>query len=234
MFVKRKYCNMQNVIEILERIAQIKNIKTDKKLSELFGVSPSTVATWKIRKNIPYDKIFALCKDEGLSLDYVINGKGSIYPSDMIAMPSDLCPCLDDFELFQEFEQGIAAGHGAYAISQEIERQFAFRKEWISRHGLNNKNCGLFKARGDSMLPLIGDGDIMLVDMSKKEMQDIIEGKIYCFSEGDLLKVKRLVRKGSGLLAISDNKSEIPNPMEVDMEQFRLIGKVVWIGHMVK
>jgi len=84
------------------------------------------------------------------------------------------------------------------------------------------------------MLPLIGDGDIMLIDMSKKEMQDIIDGKIYSFSEWDLLKVKRLVRKGSGLLAISDNKAEIPNPMEVDMEQFRLIGKVVWIKHMVK
>jgi len=52
--------------------------------------------------------------------------------------------------------------------------------------------------------------------------------------KGDLLKVKLLVRKGPGLLAISDNKAEIPNPMEVDMTQFRLIGKVVRIGHMVK
>lgn len=162
--------------------------------------------------------------------DWLLTGDGEmIIP---VAVPE--CPCLDDFELFPKYEQSMAAGHGAYVISQEVERQFAFRKEWLSRHGLNKKNCGLFPARGDSMLPLIGDGDILLVDMSKKEMQDIIDGKIYCFSEGDLLKVKRLVRKGSGLLAISDNKTEIPNPLEVDLSQFRLIGKVVWIGHMVK
>jgi len=84
------------------------------------------------------------------------------------------------------------------------------------------------------MLPSIGDGDLVLVDMSKKELRDIIDGQIYAFTEGDLMKVKRLVKKGSKIIALSDNKAEIPDPMEVDMEQFRLIGRVIWVGHEYK
>ena len=84
------------------------------------------------------------------------------------------------------------------------------------------------------MLPSIGDGDLVLVDMSKKELRDIIDGQIYAFTEGDLMKVKRLVKKGSKIIALSDNKAEIPDPMEVDMEQFQLIGRVIWVGHEYK
>jgi phage repressor protein C with HTH and peptisase S24 domain len=219
-----------NVGERLKGFRKSKNL-TQQEFAKQLGTSASFISDIEKGKKLPGTSLLtSLKRIFDVDVNWLLTGEGEA----TIPLSYPECPCLDDFELFPKYEQSMAAGHGAYVISQEVDRQFAFRKEWLSRHGLNKKNCGLFPARGDSMLPLIGDGDIMLVDMSKKEMQDIIDGKIYCFSEGDLLKVKRLVRKGSGLLAISDNKAEIPNPLEVDLTQFRLIGKVVWIGHMVK
>jgi len=153
--------------------------------------------------------------------------------SDVLKIPSENCPCLDDFSYVSKYEFNLAAGAGAYVLSQNVKHQYAFRTEWLNRCCQKNQ-CGLFTVRGNSMLPGIGDGDLVLVDMSKKEMRDIIDGQIYAFSEGDLLKVKRLVKKGSTIIAISDNKAEIPDPMEVDMEQFRLIGRVIWVGHEYK
>lgn len=174
-----------------------------------------------------------ICERFNINANWLISGQGEMFWSDVIKLFSDVGSSLDEFDFVPEFHQDIAAGHGAFVLSQEVKNQYAFRKEWISKYCSKNR-CALFTAKGDSMLPLIGNGDKILVDMSKKEMSDIIDGKIYVFSEGDLLKVKRLVRKGSGLLAISDNKAEIPDPVEVDMLQFRLVGKVIWVGHVVK
>lgn len=83
------------------------------------------------------------------------------------------------------------------------------------------------------MFPLIQDGDVVLVDLGQNELQGVREGKIYAFSEGDLIRVKRLIFKGSGeLWAISDNKQTSPDTV-IDMATFSLIGRVVWVGHEV-
>ena len=142
-------------------------------------------------------------------------------------------PCIEDFSFVSKFFAQPSGGPGSYVLSQDVEQQYAFKTSWLKKRCQPNQ-CGLFTVRGNSMLPSIGDGDLVLVDMSKKELRDIIDGQIYAFTEGDLMKVKRLVKKGSKIIALSDNKAEIPDPMEVDMEQFRLIGRVIWVGHEYK
>ncbi len=151
----------------------------------------------------------------------------------MKILPPYPCPCLEDFNFVSKYYAQPSGGPGAYVLSQDVEQQYAFKTTWLKKRCQPNQ-CGLFTVRGNSMLPSIGDGDLVLVDMSKKELRDIIDGQIYAFTEGDLMKVKRLVKKGSKIIAISDNKAEIPDPMEVDMEQFRLIGRVIWVGHEYK
>lgn len=137
-----------------------------------------------------------------------------------------------DFTLVPKYRARLSGGPGAYVLSQDIESHLSFKNSWLNGKCQRDK-CALFEVRGDSMAPLITDGDIVLVDISKSDPGDLIDGKIYAFSEGDRVKVKRLVSRGSALWAISENKPESPDAA-VEKDCFNLIGKVIWVGHEVK
>lgn len=136
-----------------------------------------------------------------------------------------------DFSLVPKYKARLSGGHGSFETSTEVENFLSFKTAWLkARCALNC--CGLFEVRGDSMAPFITDGDVVLVNMSKNTIDDITDGKIYAFSEGDRVRVKRLSLKGAAIVAYSDNKLEGGDPTEVEPD-FRLIGKVVWVGHEV-
>jgi len=137
-----------------------------------------------------------------------------------------------DFTLIPKYQARLSGGPGNYVLSQDIESHLSFKNSWLNGK-CQRDQCALFEVRGDSMAPLITDGDIVLVDMSKNDSGDLIDGKIYAFSEGDKVKIKRLVWRGADLWAISENKAEAPDAA-VDKDGFNLIGKVIWIGHEVR
>jgi len=137
----------------------------------------------------------------------------------------------DSFSLVPKYKARLSGGSGSFETSAEIENFLSFKTTWLrARCPMNN--CGLFEVIGDSMAPFITDGDVVLVDMKKNQTEDIIDGKIYAFSEGDRIRIKRLTLKGSSIVAYSDNKLEGGEPAPVESD-FILIGKVVWVGHEV-
>lgn len=92
-----------------------------------------------------------------------------------------------------------------------------------------------FTVTGDSMAPHIMEVDIVPVDMTRNQPHDITDGRIYAYGEWDTVKIKRLIRQGPKIMAHTDNPlSVVPSMNEVDLTQFRLIGKIVWVGHEVK
>jgi len=80
------------------------------------------------------------------------------------------------------------------------------------------------------MTPTIQDGDLILLDTSKKELKE--EG-VYCFSNDDHhLMIKRLqsLLEG-GILVRSDNDQyENLTLSKSQAESMAIIGKVVWVG----
>ena len=80
------------------------------------------------------------------------------------------------------------------------------------------------------MLPTINDGDQMLVDFSRKEIQG---DRIYLVQNGESVWVKRVKMEWDGISLISDNKEEYP-PISIkgsDAQHLQIIGQVVHIGH---
>jgi putative phage repressor len=84
-------------------------------------------------------------------------------------------------------------------------------------------------ARGDSMEPTINNGDMLLVDMSKKVPRD---SSIYIIRSNDTLWVKRIQTQPDGkLLLISDNKTYPPIQLNLDeFDDVEIVGKVVNIS----
>ncbi len=63
-------------IEILGRLKKITHVKTDSELSEVLGVSPQTLSSWKGRGRIPYSICMEVAQARGVSLDWLFGGQG--------------------------------------------------------------------------------------------------------------------------------------------------------------
>ena len=95
---------------------------------------------------------------------------------------------------------GIARPEGDWVVeSLEISRDW-LRRLTPSRPAALRVIC----AKGDSMAPLIADGDLLLVDTATKDVDR--EGVYVVAVRGELL-AKRIQRTPAGLLLLSDNKA---------------------------
>lgn len=212
--------------EIVDRLIEACGHGGDHVLASKFGMSRQNFAQRKKRGTLNQLIIEEAIKN-GVNLQWLFTGQG-----EMKSFMNLACPCIEDFALIPKYATRLSVGPGAYVLSEDIENTMAFKKVWINQR-CNKNGCGLFEVVGDSMAPAICHEDIVLVDMSKSDPKEIIEGKVYAFAEGDKVRIKRLMWKGQELWAVSENKAESPDGA-VDVEGFRLIGKVIWVGHEVR
>jgi phage repressor protein C with HTH and peptisase S24 domain len=78
---------------------------------------------------------------------------------------------------------------------------------------------------GDSMEPLIREGDSVLIDQSRREVHS---GGIYALGIAETIMVKRLERQPSKLVLLSANPGYAPIVLQGDeIDTVRVIGTVV-------
>ena len=124
------------------------------------------------------------------------------------------------------------AGAGSSCLTGgDVQGYYAFRLPFLQRVGISPNQCVMLDVMGDSMQPLIMNGDTILVDKSQTTPQD---GKIFLVGLGEELLVKRLQRTPRGWLLVSQNTEYAPIPVEdCDLESFRIHGRVRWFGRVV-
>ena len=124
------------------------------------------------------------------------------------------------------------AGAGASLMTSDMVKGFyAFRTDWLGISHISDTKSVLMDVRGDSMEPLFRDGDTLLVDQSDTEIMD---GRIYVVTLGDELRVKRIQKGFKGVVLRSENPRYADITIEgADLEQFRIHGRVRWVGKMV-
>ena len=120
-------------------------------------------------------------------------------------------------------ELAAAAGGGSEALGEAVAGRVWFRRDWLDRRGLDPAQCAVIGVRGESMEPLLREGDSILVDRKRRRrMQD----RIFVVRTDDGLVVKRAGRGGDGgWLLVSEHPSWGPVPWPADAET---IGQAVW------
>ncbi len=73
---------------------------------------------------------------------------------------------------------------------------------------------------GDSLVEIIGDGDMILIDRGQR---DIISGKIYLIGINDEVLIKRLEMRPGGNVLIKSY-----DPFEAGLDDIRILGRVIW------
>ena len=125
-------------------------------------------------------------------------------------------------------ELGASAGPGAVPGAETAFDTFRFSRRWLAEQGLERAQLSAIRVEGDSMEPLLNDGDEILVDCSPRPFRD----GIHVVRLGETLMVKRVASAGPGRVALLSQNLAYP-PVEVAAEEVAIIGRVVWKGGRV-
>lgn len=126
-----------------------------------------------------------------------------------------------------------SAGHGALIDDESIITSLAFPPGYLQ--SLTNaplRDLAIIGVKGDSMLPSLAAGDVVMLDRSKRDLS--FDGLFVIRDNGDGLLIKRIgraARKGF-VMMLSDNRDLYP-PIERAMADVEVVGKVVWTGRKV-
>lgn len=120
---------------------------------------------------------------------------------------------------------GAAAGPGRVPGSEAAFDTFRFSRRWLAEHGLERAQLSAITVEGDSMEPLLNNGDEILVDCSPRPFRD----GIHVVRLGETLMVKRVASTGAGRVALLSQNLAYP-PVEVAVDEVAIIGRVVWKG----
>ena len=66
---------MNEIINIIERIKQVKNFKTDLEVAQLFDCELQTLNDCKKENKLPFKYLIDFCINENVSLDWLMFGK---------------------------------------------------------------------------------------------------------------------------------------------------------------
>lgn len=208
-------------------------------LARRIGVSPQAVQKWEAGVASPRNnKLSALASALSTTSTYLIDGttpetvRAIEANAEIIGMLSSwdsTTPLHDDevaIPLYKEVE--LAAGDGSTAVIEAPGRLLRFAKSTLRESGVQEENAACATVSGNSMERLIMDGATIGID---RGTTNIIDGEIYAFDHGGMLRVKYLYRLPHGGLRIrSENDNEHPDEI-LSAEQaadIRILGWVFW------
>lgn len=64
--------------DVLDRIQLALNAQSDNEVCQLLDIGRSTLGGWRSRDSVPYALCVELSEDKGLSLDWLLTGKGNM------------------------------------------------------------------------------------------------------------------------------------------------------------
>ena len=188
--------------------------------------------------DIPLSVVASAAKASSINLQWIIDGNGEPY-SDLDEPNSgdEFEPTTSSKSLIQipRYDVHLSAGDGHWnednvTVLDHIPYTQKFLQKILNRKSISD--LLILEVSGDSMLPTISDGDLVLVDKRALAKND----GIFAYVQDGLARVKRFrFLSGGGLEIVSDNR-DIYSPellSNADAEELTIIGRICWIGHTV-
>ncbi len=208
-----------NIVDaLLKRIQDATGIHSQSELAKELGINRSGVTHARNKNKIPDKWIVKLYRNFGFNPEWIETGVGNVF----LKSQSDQDV---DFKAIPKVAARLSAGTGSFESREDIGDYLSFQAKWLSKKG-SAKDMVAMEVFGQSMEPVIKEGDTVLIDQSQKS---IIAGAIYAVGVEDTILVKRLEKHPDKLVLCSDNKDYEPIFLERDQtDKVRIIGKVIW------
>ncbi|WP_236421941.1 LexA family transcriptional regulator [Pseudomonas syringae] len=209
---------------------------TQEALAERMGVTQGGVAHWLSGRREPS---LTMINDVLEFLDLpkmgMITGQSAAPESNLellgeLSLWDDSDPVDDDeCEVPYYAEVEFSGGDGMTEVVEVSDRKLRFSNATLKAAGVDGSSAAVARVKGRSMERLIMDGAAIGFDMSDTS---IIDGEIYAFNHGGMLRVKYLYRLPQGAVRISsENDGEYPDeimPADKWREESRMLGRVFW------
>lgn len=222
------------------KCAMDRNNISQSDLARACDVTPQYLNRWfkaEKSKNLPPSDIcYKLAKALNVDLVWLIAGIGDATKTSNILVISDGEPIPEGYVSIPQYDISFNCGsHCGDSIEPLYEESSnyapaIYKKEWLDAQGAKAAYCKRFVTHGDSMCPVICDGDCILVDTSYEARTNIRKRGIYAIWYDGSLLCKYLTPKISGGIIISSEDQAKYPPEEVSEgteQRFYIIGKVL-------
>lgn len=210
-----------------ERLRAVcKDVGSIQKMAEMASFPRRTLDNYLAGRSEPsVSGLVQLVAAAGVSLEWLAIGEGEMRPG----YPGG----NGDFVLVPLYNQRAAAGHGAAAADEQPAGFFSLRRDWVrATLGGEPSRLAIVPASGDSMEPLICEGDLLLVDLSVTTPAGT---GVYVMERGGDLLVKKVHTHLSGGLVIEplNNAYEIESWSPGKDHGLRFVGRVRMVSRAV-
>ena len=117
-------------------------------------------------------------------------------------------------------ELDLALGLGGAFLDGPVEgREITFPEDWLRQFTKAPADLIHFvRGKGDSMYPTIMDGDVCLLDTSRRQIDE--QDALWAVSFGDLGMIKRLRKMPDGTVKIMSDNEHVPAEVASDGELY--------------
>lgn len=212
-----------------DRISELlaKNGMSNAELARQIQVSAPTITYWlgPRNKGLKYEDAVKISNVFGVNPDWLIYGeeKDSCEPEQL---GDEKTIYLQKVNLFASC--GALSAYEDRQNDSDVIEGLRVGVQWFKNNfpQYQPQNVQIVTASGDSMEPLIKDGDLVFVDVSKNECDR--DGVYFLFLDGQYF-IKRVQRSfGKRLILISDNNKYRDIEINADSQvEFHTIGRVI-------
>lgn len=209
-------------------LAQIRKARglSQSDLADMVGVNQSTIQRAETMHASAKMETYERCA-AALSVPLA-----ALFGADPIAVEDGL-PAPNGSALVPIHDVHASAGDGAVVDGEDQIGSLAFPRDYLTRLTRSHpRHLKIISVKGDSMLPTVADDDLVMLDLSKRDLS--YDGLFVIRDNGDALQVKRVGRASQpgAVTIISDNRQLYP-PVERSLQHIEVIGRVIWHGRKV-
>lgn len=233
---------MKNIAERL-KFARTKKGWTQSQLAVAAGVSTGTIGNIESEARQAKGSLPQIAEALGISHKWLARGEGPMEPVNATVAPTapsayvsasgGRVPELIDIEgnpdypAIRRVNIKAQAGVTGYSVEYMEEERLPifFRRDWYESRGYRPERMIAVRVAGDSMLPSLHDGDLIVVNTERKEPK---QGITFLVSHEGEVVVKRLVRDVGIWWLTSDNQDQRRYPRVQCNGDTQIIGEVVY------
>ena len=205
------------------------------KLAKDINVSRQSVQTWGSGRSEPTGpNLYKIAEYFDVSAEWLKTGvhpEASELADPVAATPEEGRLNDDDYVYIPEYRIRFGAGVEPEPTLEEVEDVDAaiYRRRFFQAHHLNPKICRRASVVGDSMEPVLWDGDKILFEEKPEGSEPIKDGAVYAMSYGGSMRVKRLYQKSNGDIIIHSDNPKYPDEVITgeDRNLIRIYGRVI-------
>ena len=204
---------------LLARLMDATGISSQSELARELGINRSGITHARNKNRIPDNWIVKLYRRFRINPEWADTGRGPVFQN------QDATGSDSEFRRIPKVAARLSAGTGSFECDQDVSEYLSFPSAWLSRKGSAAAMVAM-EVFGQSMEPLIREGDTVLIDQSQTR---IMAGAIYAVGVDDTILVKRLEKHPDALVLCSDNRDFSPIRLDAHaLDKVRVLGRVIW------